>query len=211
MNTGLETQAPSPKHLARIVEACQRCQERKSRCDGRKPTCSSCVTRETECVYRGLRKRRGPGKSKQHIQAMEKRLSEMENLLHQSIHRQQIENEGTTNGKPSSKAYYSSLTLNCSPGSPSILSDHHSNHGDQTSRPNPKKTKFAFFQQRGDHRITNYRLAECGMSLSGLVPSPLLPGAAEQYLVEGILKIYATSYHSLPFHGFWTGLDSQTP
>ncbi|KXJ85569.1 hypothetical protein Micbo1qcDRAFT_221982 [Microdochium bolleyi] len=63
------------------TQACRRCNEKKTRCDKRWPTCSVCARRNVECVYTGAPRRRGPGKSKQHVQQLEERLRRMETML----------------------------------------------------------------------------------------------------------------------------------
>ncbi|KAF4777976.1 hypothetical protein HER10_EVM0011053 [Colletotrichum scovillei] len=69
---------------SRIAKACLRCQSKKIKCDGRTPSCTPCVNRSQECVYQQVQRRRGPGRSKMYIQALEERLSKMEAVLNQA-------------------------------------------------------------------------------------------------------------------------------
>ncbi|WQF84309.1 hypothetical protein CDEST_09323 [Colletotrichum destructivum] len=48
------------------------------------PSCTPCVNRNNECVYQQMQRRRGPGRSKMYIQALEERLSKMEAVLSQA-------------------------------------------------------------------------------------------------------------------------------
>ncbi|SPO06380.1 uncharacterized protein DNG_09069 [Cephalotrichum gorgonifer] len=65
----------------KATQACVRCRQKKSKCDGKSPSCSNCDARGEECVYRGFQRRRGPGKSKQHMRALEQRLLDLESRL----------------------------------------------------------------------------------------------------------------------------------
>ncbi|KAJ0164629.1 putative transcriptional regulatory protein [Colletotrichum tanaceti] len=69
---------------SRIAKACLRCQSKKIKCDGMTPSCTPCVNRNNECVYQQMQRRRGPGRSKMYIQALEERLSKMEAVLSQA-------------------------------------------------------------------------------------------------------------------------------
>ncbi|KAK1750078.1 activator of stress genes 1 [Echria macrotheca] len=81
----MSNRGPVPKRLAggRIVQACTRCRAGKIRCDGGTPTCSACAERGRDCVYPETQRTRGPGKSKQRIEALEERLARMESMLRQ--------------------------------------------------------------------------------------------------------------------------------
>ncbi|KZL66255.1 fungal specific transcription factor domain protein [Colletotrichum tofieldiae] len=48
------------------------------------PSCTPCVNRNNDCVYQQVQRRRGPGRSKMYIQALEERLSKMEAVLNQA-------------------------------------------------------------------------------------------------------------------------------
>ncbi|KAF9870625.1 hypothetical protein CkaCkLH20_11931 [Colletotrichum karsti] len=69
---------------ARIGQACLRCQSKKIKCDGKQPSCTPCTTRSHDCQYQQVQRRRGPGRSKMYIQALEERLSKMEAVLNQA-------------------------------------------------------------------------------------------------------------------------------
>ncbi|KAJ1324676.1 proline utilization trans-activator [Microdochium nivale] len=66
-----------------MAQACRRCNEKKTKCDRQWPRCSVCTKRDVECVYTSTPRRRGPGKSRQHVQRLEQRLQRMEALLEQ--------------------------------------------------------------------------------------------------------------------------------
>ncbi|KAJ3536091.1 hypothetical protein NM208_g6868 [Fusarium decemcellulare] len=68
----------------RITNACHRCQRRKMRCDGEMPTCTPCSKQNAQCEYTE-RRRRGPGKSKQHMQLLEERLKRLESSLEKPL------------------------------------------------------------------------------------------------------------------------------
>ncbi|KAF5010313.1 hypothetical protein FDECE_3518 [Fusarium decemcellulare] len=68
----------------RITNACHRCQRRKIRCDGEMPTCTPCSKQNARCDYTE-RRRRGPGKSKQHMQMLEERLKRLESSLEKPV------------------------------------------------------------------------------------------------------------------------------
>lgn len=53
------------------------------RCDGQSPTCSACSDRGHVCAYPATQKIRGPGKSKQRIEALEARLAKVESKFRQ--------------------------------------------------------------------------------------------------------------------------------
>ncbi|KAI8623004.1 fungal-specific transcription factor domain-containing protein [Xylariaceae sp. FL1651] len=57
----------------KTAQACNHCRQRKSRCDGKTP-CSFCEKRAFECLYETFQRRRGPGRSKEYIRALEARL-----------------------------------------------------------------------------------------------------------------------------------------
>ncbi|KAG7122356.1 ABC-transporter-regulating transcription factor like protein [Verticillium longisporum] len=65
----------------RTQQACKRCRSRKSRCDAGRPSCSSCLSQGHECVYDVAPRRRGPGRNKEYVRALEERLSKMESTL----------------------------------------------------------------------------------------------------------------------------------
>ncbi|KAL0938319.1 uncharacterized protein CTRU02_204929 [Colletotrichum truncatum] len=69
---------------SRISQACLRCQSKKIKCDGKQPSCTPCTTRSHDCQYHQVQRRRGPGRSKMYIQALEERLSKMEAVLNQA-------------------------------------------------------------------------------------------------------------------------------
>ncbi|KAL1838204.1 hypothetical protein VTJ49DRAFT_2931 [Mycothermus thermophilus] len=69
--------------------ACLQCRARKRACDAKRPKCSQCEAPTAsgiprECTYPASVKRRGPGKSKQRMVALENRLRELESTLQQS-------------------------------------------------------------------------------------------------------------------------------
>ncbi|KAF4973148.1 hypothetical protein FSARC_492 [Fusarium sarcochroum] len=75
----------------RTVNACAECKRRKIRCDGKVPVCTHCQKHNIDCKY-SERRRRGPGKTKNHIQNLEERLKEIESRLQpQSISRSSSE------------------------------------------------------------------------------------------------------------------------
>ncbi|KAI5896733.1 uncharacterized protein SCHCODRAFT_02615671 [Schizophyllum commune H4-8] len=49
--------------------ACDFCRQRKLRCTGDKPRCEACVTRDQECSYVPILRRRGPGKKRDKVGA----------------------------------------------------------------------------------------------------------------------------------------------
>ncbi|KAI3319972.1 hypothetical protein HD806DRAFT_524990 [Xylariaceae sp. AK1471] len=57
----------------RTMQACNHCRQRKSRCDGKSP-CSFCEKHAINCTYELSQRRRGPGRSKEYIRALEARL-----------------------------------------------------------------------------------------------------------------------------------------
>ncbi|KAH6847644.1 hypothetical protein B0I37DRAFT_148681 [Chaetomium sp. MPI-CAGE-AT-0009] len=65
----------------RVSRACARCRSGKLRCDGQTPACAPCADRGHNCVYPATQRLRGPGKSKQRIEALEGRLAALESRL----------------------------------------------------------------------------------------------------------------------------------
>ncbi|KAK3292976.1 uncharacterized protein B0H64DRAFT_203880 [Chaetomium fimeti] len=65
----------------RVSRACARCRLGKLRCDGQTPACAPCADRGHSCVYPATQRMRGPGKSKQRIEALEGRLAALESRL----------------------------------------------------------------------------------------------------------------------------------
>ncbi|KAH8589853.1 fungal-specific transcription factor domain-containing protein [Bisporella sp. PMI_857] len=208
----------------RVVQACVRCKERKRRCDGNTPTCESCLGRGENCIYRGVRKRRGPGRNKQHIQALEKRLLDMEALLHQSDVPQQSGTSKASREPPSTADCSSTLhpttsidvlhvreeTLNetrhptysyiSRQGSgPDEGESVHSRHLTLTSHAN---VPLHFEGMRKlDERINHYKSAEHPMALGVVVTAPLLPEEADKFLLEQSIR---DVFDELPlFHIPW--------
>ncbi|KAH6639898.1 fungal-specific transcription factor domain-containing protein [Boeremia exigua] len=64
----------------RTFMACLHCQKRKQRCSGAMPSCDLCARLNLTCVYTE-RRRRGPGKKKEHVQILEDRLKRIEGRL----------------------------------------------------------------------------------------------------------------------------------
>ncbi|KAF6793728.1 hypothetical protein CMUS01_16071 [Colletotrichum musicola] len=84
MDTASVQDGRSRDKAARIGQACLRCQSKKIKCDGKQPSCTPCTNRSHECQYHQVQRRRGPGRSKMYIQALEERLSKMEAVLSQA-------------------------------------------------------------------------------------------------------------------------------
>ncbi|KAH8664583.1 hypothetical protein BX600DRAFT_437121 [Xylariales sp. PMI_506] len=72
------------KKPARIAQACVRCRTKKIRCDGVRPCCTPCAALPDPCDYAEVQRRRGPGRSKKHMQELEDRLAKMESVLHRT-------------------------------------------------------------------------------------------------------------------------------
>ncbi|KAI0854754.1 hypothetical protein F4860DRAFT_498463 [Xylaria cubensis] len=70
---------------ARIAQACNHCRRRKSRCDGNTP-CSACRTHSITCIYETSQKRRGPGRAKEYIRALEARLRDATRIEPEASH-----------------------------------------------------------------------------------------------------------------------------
>ncbi|KAI1738627.1 hypothetical protein F4680DRAFT_424468 [Xylaria scruposa] len=70
---------------ARISQACNHCRQRRSRCDGNTP-CSACTTRSITCIYETCQKRRGPGRAKEYIRALEARLRDATGIEPKASH-----------------------------------------------------------------------------------------------------------------------------
>ncbi|KAK0713291.1 hypothetical protein B0T26DRAFT_677641 [Lasiosphaeria miniovina] len=78
----------------RIAQACLTCQEKKTRCDGNTPSCSACTARGVQCIqHKGAPRRRGPGRSKEHMKALEERLARMESLIQRPERSQSLEDQ----------------------------------------------------------------------------------------------------------------------
>ncbi|KAI1174048.1 hypothetical protein F4777DRAFT_599968 [Nemania sp. FL0916] len=75
--TGAKESTQQPEQTAgRISKACNRCRQTKVRCDGETP-CSTCTKHSVECTYEIHLRRRGPGKAKDHVRALEARLRDV--------------------------------------------------------------------------------------------------------------------------------------
>ncbi|KAI1746692.1 hypothetical protein F4782DRAFT_544068 [Xylaria castorea] len=70
---------------ARISKACNQCRQRKSRCDGKTP-CSACTKHSITCIYETSQRRRGPGRTKEHIRALEARLRDATRIEPEASH-----------------------------------------------------------------------------------------------------------------------------
>ncbi|KAL2119936.1 hypothetical protein VTJ04DRAFT_6897 [Mycothermus thermophilus] len=83
-------QGTTGRHKRQLnTPSCITCRTRKRACDGKRPKCSQCETPTAsgiprECVYPAFVKRRGPGRSKQRMIALENRLRELEASLQNS-------------------------------------------------------------------------------------------------------------------------------
>ncbi|KAJ1994166.1 hypothetical protein H4R33_000397 [Dimargaris cristalligena] len=63
----------------RVSRACDACRKKKVKCDGVSPICTNCQLLENVCTYKDTAKKRGPPKG--YIDAIESKLTRMENLL----------------------------------------------------------------------------------------------------------------------------------
>ncbi|KAH7011055.1 fungal-specific transcription factor domain-containing protein [Ilyonectria destructans] len=206
MDTQSEAEALRRPKLLQAVQACVRCQEKKARCDGNKPSCQSCAMRGKDCVYRGVRKRRGPGKGKKHIQVLEERLSEMESLLNRSSLLQRPENleagRETSLRPEHSPTALPGCTTNVS--SSSFVSESNAHPAWNQKQPStdsaePSLGHIETFQAPGrilisqgimsqafrriDERLNEFKAVGNPMSLGDVVVSPALPGELERQLL----------------------------
>ncbi|KAL4819888.1 hypothetical protein BDW67DRAFT_193462 [Aspergillus spinulosporus] len=83
MNCSKEGDLPPKAKRRRITNACLQCQKNKKRCDGGSPRCTSCTERQLACTYVGVR-RRGQGRTREYLEKLEARVSELEISLRQS-------------------------------------------------------------------------------------------------------------------------------
>ncbi|KAL6810243.1 fungal-specific transcription factor domain-containing protein [Trichoderma sp. SZMC 28015] len=173
MDTTGKSQVIQHRKPLRTFKACVRCQEKKRRCDGKTPMCSSCTIRRDQCTYRPVRKTRGPGKGKQLVQALEKRLSEMESFLHRSGLQYEEEN---------SPAVYSINPDRKSVGIPSQISSPPPQSLQWLDAP-PAELPFPHFELVRK-RMNEFKAASDYMRLSTIVTAPLLPQETERYLLQ---------------------------
>ncbi|KAH6874359.1 fungal-specific transcription factor domain-containing protein [Thelonectria olida] len=207
MDTSSEADTLRRTKSLHAVQACLRCREKKTRCDGNKPACQSCIARGQECSYSQVQKRRGPGKGKKEMQALQKRVSEMESLLNRSglLERNEAPEAGRDASlKPGdSSTALPSCIINIS-ASPSVgeggdrqLCDQEQPNADSAE---PLSSHAAGLQNTGTTDISRgamfslfgfthektdeHKAVNNPMSLSPVVAFPVLPGEAHRHLVR---------------------------
>ncbi|KAK0389981.1 hypothetical protein NLU13_3554 [Sarocladium strictum] len=74
---------PMPK-MQRATKACFLCRTKKRRCDAKLPICSACDQKRISCTYPPALKRRGAGKAKKRLEALEEKLQKMEARLNEA-------------------------------------------------------------------------------------------------------------------------------
>ncbi|KAK0713430.1 hypothetical protein B0T26DRAFT_717426 [Lasiosphaeria miniovina] len=144
------------------------------RCDGQSPTCSACSDRGHVCAYPATQKIRGPGKSKQRIEALEARLAKMESKFRHESTKDSSSDDTVPRSlkEPQSVAHAGPPRIDHIDAGPlSVLSD----------------VVFPFHRQISQ-RFTLWQGEECTKRLERTALSPLTAETPELWVAERFLN-----------------------
>ncbi|KAI1109664.1 hypothetical protein F5Y14DRAFT_431811 [Nemania sp. NC0429] len=188
------------RRVNRTIKACNRCRQRKSRCDGDTP-CSVCEKHGAECVYEASQRRRGPGKSKEYIRALEARLQEATKTERVAPHPGHVQDaEGTTAAPAPDKlhavagdaTHHAAADTSGPELTSSVISD-------GTSRLLMKPSTVIADEPGNGNSNTSTSLASMKLGTSGDGVKPLASVVPTNYIIKILEPIFDDMYSGYPF------------